>query len=290
MSRRGHSRREVDVGSDVTLVGRERRPGMQADAYLNWTGRKRIGEGAGCAQRSRRGREGEEERRPLGYPPRRHLLPSMPRGSHAGARQARRRTAQRRGHAGAGLSLNIGEEERDRARGEIAPHAAIMRQRFSVVNPHDPDFGGRRSERIVANHPRRRPARPGCRSWQPQRRDPGGRGRRKRRCGGRHSGEPRGRNEEPRSPRSSGWSRGSRDDEFVSFSSESFRARPRRSQRYASGQIQRLIGRQRFLLRRKMATCQAGPTSRRVSGTRPCSRAIRSIARRLSGCAHRLPF
>ena len=66
VSRRSHSRREVDVGSDVTLVGRERRPGMQADAYLDWTGRKRIGEGAGCAQRSRRGREGEEEGVPLG--------------------------------------------------------------------------------------------------------------------------------------------------------------------------------------------------------------------------------
>ena len=180
----------------------------------------------------------------------------MPRGSHAGARQARRRTAQPRSRRSrvepsTSVKRNVTVPRGDRA--HAADHAAAI-QRCEPARSRlwRAQIGADRGR------PRRRPARPGCRSW-PQRRDPGGRGRRKRRCGGRHSGEFEAGTREPRSaePRPSSFR--------IIFAAEpKERCDP--------------DGRDSSRARRKMATCQAGPTSRRVSGTRPCSRAIRSIA------------
>ena len=76
----GDARGAVDVVSHIALVGQKRRSGVQADPDLHLPGRKRIREGGGGGERSRRGREGEEE----GVTLRIHLDPALrwrrPRG------------------------------------------------------------------------------------------------------------------------------------------------------------------------------------------------------------------
>ncbi len=62
MGRRSDPGSEVNVVSDVALVGKQRRPCVEADAHLDRAGRERLRERRGGCNRTRRRGEREEER------------------------------------------------------------------------------------------------------------------------------------------------------------------------------------------------------------------------------------
>ena len=61
VTRGGDASGKVDVVSDIALLGKKRRPGVQADAHQDRAGGERLRYARGSSERSRRGREGEEE-------------------------------------------------------------------------------------------------------------------------------------------------------------------------------------------------------------------------------------
>ena len=118
----------VDVISDVALVGEKRRPGVQADTHGDRAGGERIGEGRRRRECSRCGRKGEEEGIALSV----DFDPAL-RGTRLADHTAM--LGERVGVGpGAELvqqtrrALDVGEEEGDSARGEVATHGRIMRQ------------------------------------------------------------------------------------------------------------------------------------------------------------------
>ena len=114
----------MHVRPDVALVGEKWRPGVQPDAYGDRTGGEVLREGGGGGERSCRGREGEEERIALGV----DLDPAV--ADACLANQATMLGESVCVALGAervqepGRPLHVGEEERDRARGEVATHRA----------------------------------------------------------------------------------------------------------------------------------------------------------------------
>jgi hypothetical protein len=61
MAAGGDAGRAMDVAAYVPLVGQQRCPRVQTDAHGDRTGAECLGEGRGRSDRTRRGREGEEE-------------------------------------------------------------------------------------------------------------------------------------------------------------------------------------------------------------------------------------
>ena len=125
---RGDPRGAVHVLSDVALVGEQGRPGVQADPHLDRPGASAAVSLGRGRERTRRGREGDEEGVALGV----DLDPAVAR---AGLAHHPPVLGQRlRVGLGAELvqeprrALDVGEEEGDGAGREIAPQGIIMRQ------------------------------------------------------------------------------------------------------------------------------------------------------------------
>ena len=116
-------RSEVNVVSDVALVGHERRPRVQADAQVDPARCECLGHRLCRGDCARRGREGEEERVSL----RVDLDAALGRaGLTHDARcsaSALVRTPRRRAQCKElRRALDVGEEERDGAGREVSPH------------------------------------------------------------------------------------------------------------------------------------------------------------------------
>ena len=114
----------VDVVSDVSLIGDERRPGVETNAHVDRAGRERLCERGRRRECAGRGRKGEEEGISLGIDLDATLggarLPDYPAvlGELVGVRLGAERVQEPR------RALDVGEEEGDGAGREVVAHAA----------------------------------------------------------------------------------------------------------------------------------------------------------------------
>jgi hypothetical protein len=145
----GDARCTVHITSHIPLLGQKRRPRVYADPHLDRAGGEHLGDLPGGRNRSRRGREAEEERVPL-----RIDLDAVVAGAGR-SDQATMLGQCFRIPLGAELveqprrALNVGEEEGDRSRREITPHNGIMRQSEADV----PEPSGLREARLPQTGP-----------------------------------------------------------------------------------------------------------------------------------------
>ena len=70
----GDARGAMDVAADIALIREQGRAGMQADPHVDLAGREGRSHVSCCCERTRSGREGEEEGVTLSV----HLDPAMP--------------------------------------------------------------------------------------------------------------------------------------------------------------------------------------------------------------------
>jgi hypothetical protein len=152
---RGDACGEVDVISDVSLLGQERRPGVQADPHLNRPGGERLGELPCRCQRSLRRREGDEEGVAL-----RVDLDAAVAGEGLAQRAPVLRERLRIALCSQlvqelGRALHVGEEEGDRPGREVTPHVVIMHLRLQGCHPLDDGGAGELAKRIEPARRRR---------------------------------------------------------------------------------------------------------------------------------------
>ena len=132
MPGRRDPRRPMHVDTDVPLLGDERRPRVDADPDADRPAGERLRQLGRRRQRSRRGREGDEERialrvhlDPVVRVERRAQLPPV-LGERSGIRLRPKLVQESR------RPLDIREQERDRAAGQLAHASSVEGWRGSV--------------------------------------------------------------------------------------------------------------------------------------------------------------
>ena len=143
MRRRPDPRREVDVVSDVALLGDEWGAGVQADPHLDPARGQPVRHRPRRGQRRRRRTKREEERislivdldPALGHARTTHDPPVL--GKDVRIRLHTQLVQERR------RPFNVAEEQGDRAGREIPSHSAIIRRaRLRVQSTLDPGYNG----------------------------------------------------------------------------------------------------------------------------------------------------
>ena len=124
---RGDAGRPVDVDADVALLGDVGRAGVDAHAHADRTRAQSVQGLGGRVQRTRRCREGDEERVALGI--NLDAAPGADRLAEDAAMFCERFRVRVRPELvqQLGRALDIGEEEGDGSGREIAPHGLMMR-------------------------------------------------------------------------------------------------------------------------------------------------------------------